>query len=769
MGTISGRKLSIEQLESRRLLAFNPTAHEQEMLQLINRFRTDPRGEFNRMFSSASPLRSRDPSLQAELDLNQVNGNMLRNEWNALNPAEPLIWNEALYQFASSHNAQMISQNRAFHSNSTTRQNAIRAAGIQFRAEAELVSFRASNPIQGYAVYAVNWGTNANTGKSKGGMQDPRGHRGILINPAYDQIGHRVTSTNASFLKPSVNTAVVVDTLDAPVVVTGAVFEDKNKNGWYESGEGRGNVQLRFEKTTGDVFTTKTLGAGGYQIALLPGVYKVRATGGGLKHAVVQTITLGNSSLWRNFIYDPSGPAPDAQEPNDNRTTATRLTGRSPELSGLSLHTNSDSDFFRFVSQGTDLAKYQVEFTHSSGNIDIELQDSTGKVLAKSAGTGNKETIVHQAEAGKVYFLRVYGKANPNYSLKIEGPEAIQPDASEPNDSLQSATVLTGANPSLNNRSLHSNLDVDYFKVVAIGNGPAEFEVQFQHAQGNIDLQLLNANGNVLATSASNGNVERISRNVARDQVYFLRVFGGPNRNYSLKVTLPELRPPVARDDQSSASSDSPLVQIPILNNDSDPDGNLATLVPMLAVGTSPAFRLKADGSAEYQAPPGFTGMHRANYTVTNQDGLTSQPATIEVFVVDFGRNAPWQHPNRPNDVNDDGRSTAVDALMVINELNSSRPRNLPIKGKPAIRGFVDTNGDGRVTASDALRVINELNLRSSGEGESRNGDTFSGFGGWLTASQPSQHDLALEQMMLSAWPLSPIAWPDQSEERRRS
>ena len=229
MGTISGRKLSIEQLESRRLLAFNPTAHEQEMLQLINRFRSDPRGEFNRMFSSASPLRSRDPSLQAELDLHQVNGNMLRSEWNALNPAEPLIWNEALYQFASSHNAQMISQNRAFHSSSTARQNAIRAAGIQFQAEAELVSFRASNPMQGYAVYAVNWGTNANTGKSKGGMQDPRGHRGILINPAYDQIGHRVTSTNASFLKPSVNTAVVVDTLDAPVVVTGAVFETRTR------------------------------------------------------------------------------------------------------------------------------------------------------------------------------------------------------------------------------------------------------------------------------------------------------------------------------------------------------------------------------------------------------------------------------------------------------------------------------------------------------------------------------------------------------------
>jgi uncharacterized protein YkwD len=754
MRRVASRSLTIEQLESRRLLAFNPTAHEQEMLQLFNRFRTDPQGEFNRMFSSASPLRARDSSLQAELDLHNVNGNMLRNEWAALNPAEPLVWNEALYQFASAHNSKMISQNNAFHSSTAERQQAISAAGIQFQLEGELVSLRASNPVQGYAVYAVNWGTNANTGNSKGGMQDPRGHRTLLINAAFDQIGHRVTNTNASFLKPTVNTAVLVDTLNAPTYVTGAVFEDKNSSKWYDAGEGRSNVTLRFEKTTGEVFTTKTLSAGGYQIILPAGIYKVRATGGGMKHAVVQKITVDNTSLWRNFIYDPNGPAPDAHEPNNDRVTATRLSGRSPELSNLSLHTSSDVDFFRFVPEGTAMATYEIEFDRTKGHIDIELQDSSGKVLAQSSGQSNKKTVVYQADAGKVYFLKVFGQANPSYSLKIDGPEAITPDAYEPNDSLQSAVNLNGASPNINQLSLHSNHDIDFYKYTALANGSAEFNLEFLHSQGNIDMQLLDSTGKVLATSASMTNGEQIIRNVLRNTVYYVKVYGGPNRNYLLKIKGPELRPPVATDDQGSASSDSRVTNINILSNDLDPDGDASTLVPKLGNNAPAAFVLNADFSLTYTAPIGFHGMHRATYTITNQDGLVSKPATIEIFVINYQHQTPWRHPVRHNDVNDDGRVTAIDALMVINELNSRRSRNLPTSGNPVIRGFVDTNGDGRVTANDALRIVNELNLNASGEGEMA--ETRAN----ISRKNLAQYDVAIAQMVHE--------WTDSWNQRRR-
>ncbi len=66
-------------------------------------------------------------------------------------------------------------------------------------------------------------------------------------------------------------------------------------------------------------------------------------------------------------------------------------------------------------------------------------------------------------------------------------------------------------------------------------------------------------------------------------------------------------------------------------------------------------------------------------------------------------------------DTNHDGLITPIDALLVINELNSQS------RGSSSTAHNLDTNRDGFVTPIDALLIINELNSRSgsgSGEGE---------------------------------------------------
>jgi hypothetical protein len=78
-------------------------------------------------------------------------------------------------------------------------------------------------------------------------------------------------------------------------------------------------------------------------------------------------------------------------------------------------------------------------------------------------------------------------------------------------------------------------------------------------------------------------------------------------------------------------------------------------------------------------------------------------------------------------DVNSDGHVTALDALIVINELNVNGPRDLrqlwtPENG-PLPTNFIDVNLDGYTSPLDALNVINWLNANpiqpsSEGEGE---------------------------------------------------
>ena len=73
---------------------------------------------------------------------------------------------------------------------------------------------------------------------------------------------------------------------------------------------------------------------------------------------------------------------------------------------------------------------------------------------------------------------------------------------------------------------------------------------------------------------------------------------------------------------------------------------------------------------------------------------------------------SPWQNAANPLDVNHNASVTPIDALIIINYLNSNGSQVLT--GSPAgIDPYYDVNGDGKVTPIDALTVINFLNSQN--------------------------------------------------------
>ncbi len=88
----------------------------------------------------------------------------------------------------------------------------------------------------------------------------------------------------------------------------------------------------------------------------------------------------------------------------------------------------------------------------------------------------------------------------------------------------------------------------------------------------------------------------------------------------------------------------------------------------------------------------------------------------------------PWQNPRNSLDVNDDGFVTAIDALIVINDLNFNGARTLPNPPLPpnAPPPYYDTSGDNEIAAIDALLVINHINDEiGGGEGEGEVSSAF--------------------------------------------
>ncbi|MCC7338411.1 MAG: putative Ig domain-containing protein [Pirellulaceae bacterium] len=78
--------------------------------------------------------------------------------------------------------------------------------------------------------------------------------------------------------------------------------------------------------------------------------------------------------------------------------------------------------------------------------------------------------------------------------------------------------------------------------------------------------------------------------------------------------------------------------------------------------------------------------------------------------------NSDWSNPSRPLDVNNDLLITPMDALLIINRLNSRSSGVLPTRTN-CLDYYYDVNGDQLSTPMDVLQVVNELNLRSRANG----------------------------------------------------
>lgn len=85
---------------------------------------------------------------------------------------------------------------------------------------------------------------------------------------------------------------------------------------------------------------------------------------------------------------------------------------------------------------------------------------------------------------------------------------------------------------------------------------------------------------------------------------------------------------------------------------------------------------------------------------------------------VNFRARSLWTANVMHLDVNQDGNIQALDALNIINYLNSDEPTDLP--DSPQVDDFlIDTSGDRIATALDALLVINWLNESDASSGAS--------------------------------------------------
>ena len=271
-----------------------PTNAEQEMLELINRSRANPAGEFGHLIQSLSPPAGVTPEITSAITFFSVDLALLRQQLQAYAPVAPLAWNTTLEDAAAAHSALMIQADSQSHQlpGEADLGTRVRNAGYAFASVGENIYAYASSVLYGHAGFMIDWGIGP------GGMQTPAGHRQNLLNATMTEIGIDITAeaNPATQVGPLLITEDLGTRFGYAAQIMGVVYDDTSNDAFYTAGEGEAGVTVTASGTAG-VFSTTTWSSGGYQIAAPRGTYTLTFSGGALRTARSVQATLDTANV----------------------------------------------------------------------------------------------------------------------------------------------------------------------------------------------------------------------------------------------------------------------------------------------------------------------------------------------------------------------------------------------------------------------------------------------------------------------------------------
>ncbi len=190
-----------------------------------------------------------------------------------------------------------------------------------------------------------------------------------------------------------------------------------------------------------------------------------------------------------------------------------------------------DPDWYKIlVSPQYRRVMVDLRFQHYLGDIDLNLYDAKGALVASSKGSGEDEFLHLVLNQGGTYYIEVLGANRGNrYDLKYStyftgGGD----DEYEENDTLKMATDLSKfENKWLS--EIHGEgvaADDDYYRItVPSGRLRVQVDLRYNVSRGDVDMRLMDSMGRVIASSANIGDDDFIDFTVPVAGTYFVKVY----------------------------------------------------------------------------------------------------------------------------------------------------------------------------------------------------------------------------------------------------
>lgn len=264
------------------------------------------------------------------------------------------------------------------------------------------------------------------------------------------------------------------------------------------------------------------------------------------KNVVVIVRGFGNSSgayTIRVSRLPPFVCEADAFEPDDDLASAVVIDDDASIADVPRTLCIGDKDTYAVPLK--DFERVVARAVFAAGEIDLRLTvlDATGEnVLRTSPNAGGAETVTWDATADTTVLVRVESLFNSQgeytFSLFRENQVDCSPDALEPNNTVPTAVAAPTSPVSLT----LCGTDQDHFYVDGVAGKRLTARAGFFHADGDIDLVIVGADGaQVLAASDGVTNEEEVSTLLPIDGRYTVRVFSltqAPKARYDLEVLV---------------------------------------------------------------------------------------------------------------------------------------------------------------------------------------------------------------------------------------
>lgn len=185
------------------------------------------------------------------------------------------------------------------------------------------------------------------------------------------------------------------------------------------------DAELRQDGLTGSIVANATSGSDDEQLeaaGLEPGVYYLRIygyRGATNRYALSVQIEADPDRTPPPDEPEPTPPTGELFEPNDDRDAAPVVALPFDLQSGLRIADGLDVDYFAFDSDGAPRT-ITLSFEHDDGDLDLVIEDQSGRTVANRAGVENVEQVTGPLPAGRL-FVKVIGYASATgaYALSI--------------------------------------------------------------------------------------------------------------------------------------------------------------------------------------------------------------------------------------------------------------------------------------------------------------------------------------------------------------